>query len=508
MSNRIAGIISLLASIITILAISGKVTTFFRKAYKKFSKFIKNKRKELKQFTTPKDNYFKFDPFYFEIPEGIIPRKKLKKCRKLENEVFAIELLTRDIELEKTGGKINVSIDRRNVQYALITNKGKANLNKEIIEKPDRTKELMNEDKDIQLFLNSIDKSIMRKIELARDKKLLRWASGGIISIVEYEGDYWIPMFYRDKEPYGWNIQLGSSERYFDKDNRVNHNVDTELNNPSKFIYREFDEELLIFKEPPNSSKEENIVIPFALPYSNENTAIDFNEKHIELRKKYDGLNIVVDTSYVYCKQVDTKMSLQITTPDGKKLKRLSNVLVCFNLLELGIEVVQVIKYKIDRNNVLLDGEILTYYDKFKYKDELVRMPMALISCRFLEKHFKGDISELDYTSGVNPSIKINENITNNKADNIIIFDYDLKQRLRVIRQEKDTIGKYELDRYKQSFSSFFEEIKTKEDDIKATVKNDFTRYFTPATAKILNLFFNQVDPKEYTINNDQLKKV
>lgn len=499
--------------IITTLGIVSGILGIFayfegeKKLFFKVKRYINDKVNVIKEVIAPSSKNKKskiFIPFPNELPNGIIKRKKLEKKKKISNEVIAIELLTKKIQLMKQStGKIDVFIDRSDVDYAVISNKGKKNLNDTIITNK-KLHSLLEEDFAIQSFLNNYDKNSLKEIELENDQKMLRWASGGIIAVVEYEGEYWIPMFYRDIEPHGWNLFLGSSERYFDKNNKVISDIENELNYPTNFIAREFLEELLIFKNEPDSNKTENIVRPLALPIDAQSNIHNFNKKHIELRKEYDDLNIIMDKEYISCESLKTNMTLHIKSPEGEIVNRTTDVLVCFNLLELGIEVVKVIKFKLDSGNVLLDGEILSYIHEGKEKDELVRMPMALVSCDFLEKHFKGELENLVYDSiKDNASVKIREDSQHNDSRNFILFDYDLKQRLKVKRSEKSKVGVKELDRYRASFRSYFEEINPNIKDCninntKTIVRKDFTRHFTPATAKILNLFFNQVDPKEY----------
>ena len=58
--------------------------------------------------------------------KGIIPSKFLKYKNKLEGEVFAIELLSEEILLEKNSkGENSILINRDNVKQALINNSGK-----------------------------------------------------------------------------------------------------------------------------------------------------------------------------------------------------------------------------------------------------------------------------------------------------------------------------------------------------------------------------------------------
>jgi len=477
-----------------------------KKVFVKIYRYTKKKTKLLKKNIYGKKNSgckVDFDPFEDGLPEGIVGREKLKKKAMItEDEDIAIELLTKQIVVKKqSNGNVDVFIDRGNVKYAAISNKGKRNLNKSII-LPEKIQSLVEEDREIQSFLNndSIDEKIV--IELDKDKKMLRWASGGVLPIIEYEDENWIPMFYRDIEPHGWNIFLGSSERYFDDNNKLVGSIDVELNHPTNFIAREFLEEILIFKEEPTSDKEENIIRPLALPFDAQSDINKFDKEHIMLRMEYDGLNIKSDEQYINCESLKTNMTLHIISPNGEIINRTSNVLVCFNLLELGIEVVKVIKFKLDNGNILLDGELLPYIDKNDMKKkELVRMPVALVSCKFLEQHFKGDFSNIVTYDAIkdNASVKLKEFKTDDYSKDFILFDYDLKQRLRVTRNQKDKVGEKEKERYIKSFERFFEEINLSMNEVNinstnAGIRKDYVKHFTPATAKLLNLFFNQLD--------------
>lgn len=422
---------------------------------------------------------------------GIVPRKALHRGMRLPGEVFAIELLTEDIFLVKAKGRIKVKIDRRNTSHAIITNEGKKNLNKKIIDDRNIHNYLLSRDREIQAYLNRTAsyEDDYERVSLREQQIFLRWASGGVLPIVEYRGRKYVALFYRDKEPFGWNLFLGSSDRQFDENGKLLKDVEKEYNRPSAFIAREFEEELLVFETEPNPKKDKgkNIILPISLPYSNDESSEKFSEKHMQLRQKYDGLNIEADyEKAISCELVNTKMDLRIVDSTGKSIRPISNVLVCFNLMELGIEVIQVVKFSLEDHNVLLDGEILSGYE-----EELVRMPLALISCDFLNTKFKGDISHLAYTPGSNPSIEIDEAIP---ASEMVLFDYDLKERLKVINKCKARVGPLEEARYIASFEKYF-------DSSTCTIKEAYTRYFTPAAAKALNLMFEQIHPKEYSKN-------
>ena len=72
-------------------------------------------------------------------------------------------------------------------------------------------------------------------------QKNLRWASGGVVSIVKFRKREWIPFFFRDIPAYGWNISLGASEERTD-----------DLNDPWSFIIREFLEETHVCRKNPS----------------------------------------------------------------------------------------------------------------------------------------------------------------------------------------------------------------------------------------------------------------
>jgi hypothetical protein len=79
--------------------------------------------------------------------------------------------------------------------------------------------------------------------------------------------------------------------------------------------------------------------------------------------------------------------------------------------------------------------------------------------------------------------------------EDIRIFEWDILQRLSIIKGEKMAIGT-ERDRYllwyDKFHANFFDE------DDRPCIMNP-SRLFTPATAKILSLCFQQVDPEVFT---------
>ena len=154
--------------------------------------------------------------------------------------------------------------------------------------------------------------------------------------------------------------------------------------------------------------------------------------------------------------------------------------------MELGIEVVKVITYDLDDDNYLLDGEILEFTPK-----ELTRMPVGLISVSYLQSVFGTEKADLTYTLGPQPSVRVRKPIP---QEDIHIFDWDILQRLAIIRGDKDPIGT-ELRRYLDWYDKFGPNFLDEQDRPWA---GNPSRLFTPATVKLLNLCFSQIDSKVF----------
>ena len=154
--------------------------------------------------------------------------------------------------------------------------------------------------------------------------------------------------------------------------------------------------------------------------------------------------------------------------------------------MELGIEVVKVITYDLDDDNYLLDGEILEFTPK-----ELTRMPVGLISVSYLQSVFGTEKADLTYTLGPQPSVRVRKPIP---QEDIHIFDWDILQRLAIIRGDKDPIGTA-LRRYLDWYDKFGPNFLDEQDRPWA---GNPSRLFTPATVKLLNLCFSQIDSKVF----------
>ncbi len=410
--------------------------------------------------------------------KDIITREELYGSKRFKDQQYIIEILEKYVEIDKDEeGVNNIIIDRSEVKNYIITDKGKDLLAQYIIDN-NPIDELIERDMEIQQFLAYSNKQ--RNIQEKRIIKNVpfRWASGGVLPIIEYRNKEYVTFFYRDKAPFGWNIPLGASQCNFDEETM---NL-RELDSPIDFIMREFEEEFLVLDSIP---KKQSKVFYHGFIHSHGNKR--YSDAHIKLRECYDDI-VLEEGKPILCEELNTSMNLIIKNGDKKPVKYIDNILAAFNFLEGGIEIVKVIKIKLPQYSYLLDGEILDVFNRNgEIQSELVRMPVALISCKYLESVFKEDISINQYTKEKQGNIKIKESIP---EEAMILFNYDLMERNKVIKGLKKNYGIKEKERYQRSFETYF----NNEDN---TIKKEYTKFFTPATAKILNMYFNDTKNRQ-----------
>jgi uncharacterized membrane protein len=421
---------------------------------------------------------------------GIVPAAALHQRKRLIGENFAAELLTENICIERETSGLRIRVSRRNVEEAVISSAGKTALADMHVGM--YAPVLRAADSNILDYMLDPTKPCPSPINLRKlttDGIRIRWASGGIFSIVEFKGRKWIPLFFRDIRPYGWNMSLGSSERNFDTRQLATNNLDDELNNPVSIIGREFLEETLVlekaFEDNVYSYNQKTFRISGAAMDANEQQAMQLNAKHVACRRNTDNIAITHSSKIIKAQPVNSSMKLVVEDAQGRAHTS-DNVLVCINLLELGIEVVKVMEYELADNDYLLDGEILEIHrGNGIIETELTRMPVALVSYDFLNQKFgPAGASGLRYTLGSQPSAIIDGNIP---VDDIHLFDWDVKRRIEIMlgsdKKQADERRRY-LDWYDKFGSCFV-------DDKGNPTMGRAPGLFTPTTVKILKLFFN-----------------
>ncbi|MBI4659163.1 MAG: hypothetical protein HY735_10000 [Verrucomicrobia bacterium] len=450
-----------------------------------------------------------------EGPGGVVSPDALKASKeRLPNEVFAIELLTRPVTAtreRRRSGVVTVTIDRRKVKKILISNPAK----KEAVARyapEEKRDELIKRSAELQSFL--VGGRSGKNVETA-DGMCLRWASGGVLSIVQFAGDHlerkWVPLLFRDIRPYGWNIPLGASERWFDAKDRLiegeGDHLANELCDPWYCLSREFLEEMLIVRGRPTSKAKATLTVrkfefrPGVLPPQVKAHVDKFGAEHRSLREKEDKFKIAigrtppVDVELISMSK--RRCTLKVRS-DSNEVPEREDVLVCFSLLDLGIEVVKVVEYQLGRTDTMLDGEILISNEGNGFR-ELVRMPIALISLEYLEEIFGKGNSWEKYTLLSPPSVVARRPPT---RDEILVYPWDVNFRMDIAmgrKQRPEDRRKRFVDWFEKFGHHFVDESgkgpiddENKPDDYGKLPNGVIpSRLFTPATAKILNLYFN-----------------
>jgi hypothetical protein len=438
--------------------------------------------------------------------KGVVAISQLSSPYRLSGEEYAIELLKNPIDLARDDdGNVTVTVDRSDVQQAIISQKGKIASGRHFVHEPPR-QDLIEKDKDIQEFLTGSGKVSPCRIDLKELGICLRWASGGVLSIVTFKGRKWVPLFFRDIPPYGWNIALGSTERWFDRsgDVRKASQLETEYNYPLNYALREFIEETLVvsgtqdesgraFREPRlRPFKFSGLAEKVLAKTGNFDLAFmqgrDFDKRHCELRRSQDRLRLHPSTDHALKPAVGSGCCTVEVISDLPEPTRTSDVLVCFSLLDLGIEVVKVLEYSIDNTDLMLDGEIKK--DK-QQADQIVRMPIALVSCEYLATVFGNPNVTLEYDFHFYPP-SICMPFHPRKWRDIHMFSYDIEGRVRVMLGEMGT--NWQRDRFNKWKHLFGSNFLTKDGRLCYRKPSNL---FVPGAAKILNLFFSKVWKKK-----------
>ncbi len=403
------------------------------------------------------------------LKKGIALRDAVfKEDDPLPDKVFAIELLRQPLWISRLKGRTTVSISRKGVELGVYTVAGKNNVLEDTFPGEVGIRQAIDLDKDIHRLFRS-EEDLLHKYSL--DKLNLRWASGGVLSRVQYQGRHWFAFFFRDIEPFGWNISLGASEH------------ESELTDPWKFLMREFLEETLICTPTggPQTARRPLDFDRYDVTDVNEQ-AETLSAEHRELRRTRDGVDFRKALGErVHCDFLQTRTQLII---DGSEPIR--NILICINFTELGIEILKVLSYDLSENDFILDGEI--YKPEGKNQVELVRMPVALISEEYLRRAFATE--NLNYVSPFearHPSIE-GPPIPSTE---IIIFPQDVERRSQLVCNCSLEATEWEKKQYSlwlERFGYNFFDNEGKPTNVKASA------LFTPTSAKAMAYYFANQD--------------
>ena len=156
------------------------------------------------------------------------------------------------------------------------------------------------------------------------------------------------------------------------------------------------------------------------------------------------------------------------------------NILIAINPLELGIELVGVVTCKIDSLPYLLDGEILR---PDGHQHELVRMPVALISHKYLKRNFHSN-GKLCRSGDIQCSVSGDCF----RAGEIFCYSWDIRRRYEILENPHNGIGTeiYRYEKWKSRFGSNFELFNSEVD------VNKLPTIFTPTSGKISSYYFSE----------------
>ena len=402
--------------------------------------------------------------------EGFSSIQQVFGRERLTGRVFAIELLTQPQQFMYRDRQKIICLNRRHTSDAIYTGAARRKLRDLCLDTPEIEQWAQRVDQEIHDFLRGRHEC---DLELPLDKCPLRWASGGVFPVVSYRGRTWTSFFFRDIWPEGWNIPLGGSE------------VTDNLQDPWSFLWREFLEELLVLRTSPEDLAEQEIYWRHPVFADNPDLRMPaqhaeaFSAEHIKLREEYDGIRLrASEDQPLRLDTHPTGTTLEICGALGEA--HFTNVFfVAVNPRELGIEIVAPVSYSLDDNDYPLDGEILKPEGG---EQELVRMPIALISHEYLRRSF-GDIDRPLQFDSENHASVIGADL---HADDIVIFDWDIRRRL-AIANVADGHGT-ELERHQRWRELFGPAFKDAQETGRFSKQ---LRKFTAASAKIASYYLS-----------------
>jgi hypothetical protein len=173
----------------------------------------------------------------------------------------------------------------------------------------------------------------------------LRWASGGILPIANFEGRDWVVLFFRDIEPIGWNVGNGASETL------------AEFDDLNELLTREFAEELmLVDRQPdytvnaaPRTPVHQYSFHPVGIEHLNSDERfMEHLGEHAKLRR-VDGIDFVLPEDHRYHRAVhakETRFLVEVCWAGREGMTRSEDVLFSVNPAESGIEVIRPYSFK------------------------------------------------------------------------------------------------------------------------------------------------------------------
>lgn len=319
----------------------------------------------------------------------VVPARLANKHSIWPHWAFNIRILLSGVEVDATSSGPVVTVRLSSDDYAIYNNRGKKWL---------RSHPRAGESYDERRSLTVQFTEALREAESRRDGWSvtigegypLRWSSGGCLPIVEIERERWVAMIFRDLAPIGWNVANGASES-------INEQVDV-----ARVLRREFREELIVLSEDPTrgSNRHPQAVHVRSLLWFGESRRKRYESPGLALRRRHDDLTLVDTQDERVQEAIEvvpqaTPWRVRVIGTDGRSTW-LDNTIPSLDAGEHGLEAIQVVAFRLDPKNVLLDGEVL------ETTNALARRPIALFRLSRLKDIHReaGGLGQLSESGG------------------------------------------------------------------------------------------------------------
>lgn len=382
------------------------------------------------------------------------------------NWAFSIVVLFNKLRITRHRNKNNsdkfrLEIDLRNQSYGIYNNAGKIFMTNKFLREGINIGRYIKQAEKVENFLKGEGPSDEMAVDAVDTP--LRWAAGGVLPITHWRGKYWYVLFFRGISPVGWNVANGASE------------TEEEYKNLHRLMVREFSEELVLLNREPQIDDPSSVAqktfrlsdrIFDELPDKVKDEIISkkFIEKHASLRKNHDNLTIVY-TEGPILEVIRTPFEIEITYHNkdlkGSLTTSVKDVIFSVNPLEFGIESTSLYAFEMDDDDYLVFGE------SWEVADCLLREPVLLLSCEYVQEVFEKNEGTLGKHVMESPCLdcKSLEIISSGKY---YIFDKDIvfrKRRRDHITKEKGRTSetkKLELElhqRWLENYENLFKDL-------------------------------------------------
>ena len=214
----------------------------------------------------------------------------------------------------------------------------------------------------------------------------LDFPSAGYLPIINWQGQDWVMLFFRDIPPIGWNVANGASD------------TSAEWGDLAKIVTREFSEETVIINGDPQSNictldqsgylQSDHVLTRYRIGEFGRPQPVPIVPgswqvaAHQELRRTEDYLTIKDGDEEIEVQPVETDFIARINGTNGA-LKTLKDCIYSINPMEFGFEVIYICKFNLPYNAYILDGEVNDSGEK------LIRRPVGLFSLDWLKNIFE-----------------------------------------------------------------------------------------------------------------------